>query len=143
MPKAHPRALRIRAVEAYLADPKATFKDIGDRFMVGEASVNRWVQRYRRTGDVAELARSGGHHRKRVTEAHLSFLKDTLLEFPDSTMAELRQGLVEEFGFEVHESTVHHHVRETLGFTRKRGLPGRPRGTGKTSSRSGKHSSKG
>ena len=142
MPKAHPRALRIRVVKAYLADPNATYQSIGERFLVGPASVNRWVQKFRRTKDVAEEPRGVGDRRRLVTDEHLDFMRETLKEFPDSTIAELRKGLKEEFGIELAMSTVHRHLRKSLGLTRKRGLPGRPPGTGKTSSRSGASSSK-
>ncbi len=58
MPKPHPKELRERVVAAYKAG-EGTFKSLGERFMVGEASVNRWVSLARRTGSVAPTPPGG------------------------------------------------------------------------------------
>ncbi|MFT4627120.1 MAG: transposase [Myxococcota bacterium] len=60
MPKAHPKALRSRAVKAYLNNPVASMKHASERFMVGEASVKRWVWKFLATGEVPEKARIRG-----------------------------------------------------------------------------------
>jgi transposase len=51
--------LRIRAVEAHEAG-EGSYATIAARFAVGEASVKRWVWRFRRNGSVEPQPHAGG-----------------------------------------------------------------------------------
>ena len=55
----HPVALRARAVEAHEAG-EGSYATIASRFAVGEASVKRWVWRYRSHGTVEAHPNRGG-----------------------------------------------------------------------------------
>jgi transposase len=55
----HPVALRARAVEAHEAG-EGSYATIASRFAVGEASVKRWVWRYRSHGTVEPHPNRGG-----------------------------------------------------------------------------------
>jgi transposase len=48
----HPVAFRQKVVDAY-ENGEGSYREIGKRFAVGEASVNRWVALERKTGSVA------------------------------------------------------------------------------------------
>lgn len=119
MPNPLPVELRQRVVDAY-NDGEGTYEELAARFQVGRASVNRWLQRAR-AGDLAPKPRPATVPSKRkLTADHLEFLRQTILDIPDSSAPELVQGLVEEFGLVVSEATVKRARRE-LGFTPKRG----------------------
>lgn len=55
----HPVGLRIRAVAAHEAG-EGSYATIATRFAVGEASVKRWVWRFRSRGSVAPYPNRGG-----------------------------------------------------------------------------------
>jgi transposase len=55
----HPIELRVRAVEAHEAG-EGSYATIAARFMIGSASVKRWVRLYRRRGSVEPHPRGGG-----------------------------------------------------------------------------------
>ena len=61
MSNAHPPELRERAVQAHEAG-EGSYATIAARFAVGEASVKRWVWRYRSHGTVEPRPRGGGRH---------------------------------------------------------------------------------
>jgi transposase len=55
----HPVELRVRAVEAHEAG-EGSYATIAARFAVGEASVKRWVWRFRSHGSVESQPNRGG-----------------------------------------------------------------------------------
>lgn len=59
MSEPHPLELRVRAVQAHEAG-EGSYAAIAERFSVGEASVKRWVWRYRRHGTFEPRPRGGG-----------------------------------------------------------------------------------
>jgi transposase len=120
-------------VQAY-EDGAGTFKEVAERFSVGEASVNRWVSLKRRTGSLKPAALGGQRRPGKFTDEGLQFLRDTLDALPGSTLQELCEAYDEEFGIRVHVSTMHEWVRKRLGMTRKRGSASRRNEIGKTSS---------
>lgn len=129
MPAPHPVALRQRVVESYLAG-EGTFREIGERFRVGEASVNRWVNQYRRTGHL-KAKKKPKTGPQLVDEVGEAFLIETLEDIPDSTMVELVAAYLEEFGVKVSLSTMKRTVK-LLGFTRKKGSSAHRRSNGQT-----------
>ena len=91
MPRPHPIELRERVVAAYKSG-EGSFRTLAQRFMVGEASVNRWVSRERRTGSVDASPMGGGHRERKVDEAGQALLRDLIDNNPDCTLRELRRG---------------------------------------------------
>jgi transposase len=69
MSEPHPLELRMRAVEAHESG-EGSYATIAARFAIGEASVKRWVWRYRSHGSVEPRPRSGGVH-SQITAAEL------------------------------------------------------------------------
>ena len=120
MPAPYPMELRERVVAAY-NNKEGGYAELAARFSVGEATVNRWVNRARREGGVAVPRPMGGARNQRVLPEHHAFLLETLKTVPDSTLKELQQGLRETFGLKVSIRTVHYTLRKKLGMTRKRG----------------------
>jgi transposase len=109
--------LRERVVQAY-ENANDSFARIAERFGVGEATVNRWVSRRRRTGCIAPLA-NRGRPQSLVDELGLSLLCTLLGEQPDATRFELAQQYQLERGIALSVATVGRQLRR-LGFTRKK-----------------------
>lgn len=61
MPNPHPVELRRRVVHAYETG-EGSYATIGERFAIGEASVKRWVWRYRDEGSVEPRPKGGGKY---------------------------------------------------------------------------------
>ena len=79
--------LRRRVVQAYLAG-EGTYDEIARRFVVGPASVDRWLNAYRQRGSYAPKPRGGGNPSKIDQEGMLLLIK-LVEERPDVTLAEL------------------------------------------------------
>ena len=122
MPKPHPIELRARVVAAHKAG-EGSFKDLADRFMVGEASVNRWVALERRTGSVAPRPMGGANSPRMVDEVGELLLMDLLDNNSDCTLVELCEAYEDARSIRVSSQTMSTTVRR-LGYTRKRGSSG-------------------
>ena len=119
MPAAHPMALRERVVKAYKAG-EGSFAELGKRFDVGEASVNRWVALERRTGSLAPKPRGGARRERAITAQALEYMVSLVDDEPMWTTTELSEELAEVFGIEVGRHTVGRALK-AAGFTSKRG----------------------
>jgi transposase len=139
MAGAYSMDLRRRVVSAYLAG-EGTYPEIAARFAVGEATAKRWVLRHRRTGSVKADAMGGARHERKIDEVGMEFIRQTLVDVPDSTANELVAAYSEEFGVAVSRSTMQRAIARS-GFTRKRGRSARQRRIGPTSLKPAKRSS--
>ena len=83
MPSPHPLELRQRVVSCYLAG-EGTFSEIGARFVVGEDSVNRWINQLRKTGSLVHKP-MGGARRSRLVDPEGELLIRTELDQTAST----------------------------------------------------------
>ena len=81
--------LRERAARAYLAG-EGTYKEVAERFAIGDASVRRWVRRFRETASLEPSPHAGGRAAK-VSDAELSQLLALVEERPDRTVAQVAQ----------------------------------------------------
>ena len=140
MPRPHPIELRERVVTAYKAG-EGSFKELARRFMVGEASVNRWVSRERKTGSVAPLPMGGWNRERTVDEAGEALLRDLIDNNPDCTLGELCVEYRVARDVEVSTQTMSDAVRR-LEYTRKRGSSAGGRPTAPTWSPRGRPSSR-
>ena len=119
MPGPHAMSLRERVVEAH-RNGEGTYKELAERFKVGEASVSRWLRRARE-GNLAPTSRAVPVPAKRkLTQEALNLLEETLNDIPDSTQGELVRMLAEELGVQVSRPTVGRAIAD-LGYSRKRG----------------------
>ncbi len=138
MPKPHPVELRQRVVDAY-KEGDGSFKELAARFRVGEASVNRWVSRERKTGSVAANLPVRGPRKYKVDEAGEALLRDLLDNNPDCFLRELCAAYQEARGVDVSTQTMSDTLRR-LGYTRKRGASAERRRFGPMWSRRGRTS---
>ena len=120
MPRAYPKELRDRVVEAY-ARNEGTYEDLALRFSVGPATVDRWLARFRKTGSVEPSPMGGARRARKVDPAGEKLLAELLAEVPDSSMDELVDAYRQEFGVSMHKATMARTVSR-MGYTRKRGV---------------------
>ena len=120
MARPYPRELRERVVAAY-ERKDGTYEALAALFMIGPATVDRWVARYRRTGSVEPSPMGGARRARKVDEEGEKFIANTLAEAPDSSMDELVEAYRDEFGTEMHRATMARSVGR-MGYTRKRGV---------------------
>jgi len=94
------RARVISAVEAGLSRRSAA-----KRFGIAASTAIKWVDQWRRTGDVRPR-RQGGDHRSQRIEAHAEEILALIDETPDMTLAELAEHLERAHGLRVSQSAV-------------------------------------
>jgi transposase len=117
MPKPLSMDLRRRVVDAY--DPKTTsYREIAERFSVGEASANRLVNQLRKTGSLAPKPHGGGPEPK-LKEPELVVLRALVDEKSDRTRDELLVLVAERCGIRVSPATMGRALA-ALGLTRKK-----------------------
>lgn len=138
MGRAYPMELRQRVLTAY-DDGEGTFKELAERFAIGEATMNRWVSQMRRRGTLEPMRQGRPPGPVAVSEAGASFIESVLLEIPDTTAPEMVAAYDEEFGIRLSEATMKR-TFSRLGFTRKRGPSGRQQQSGRMLWQKGKPS---
>lgn len=126
-----PEDLRRRVVDAWL-NGEGTYAEVAARFKVSEASVDRWLSRWRTTGSVAPKPMGGSKPRPIVDEVGEAFLRGLLEEQSDSTLVELCAAYLEEYEVVVPAQRMSEVVAR-MGFTQKRGSSARGQLNGKTS----------
>ncbi len=129
--------LRQRIIAAWQGQ-EGTWKELAERFGVGEATVDRLVARFRRTGAVAPDPHGGGQPAL-IPDAQLSVVRQLLDAAPDITIKELAERYRCEVGLRVSRSTMSRTVAR-LGYTRKKRPSSARSATARASKRSGKRS---
>lgn len=84
MAESHPVELRIRVVAAYESG-SGSYPQIAAQFVVGEASVKRWVRLHRRNGEVTPTPKGGGT----PSTITLAQIEVALAKVRDATAGEL------------------------------------------------------
>jgi transposase len=130
--------MRKRVVTAY-EDGEGTLRELGERFGIGEATVNRWVSQSRHRGTLEPKRQGRPPGPVAVSEAGDRFIEGVLQDIPDTTAPEMVAAYAEEFGVTLSASTVKR-AFSRLGYTRKRGSSGRRQPNGRTSWRREKSS---
>ena len=103
MPKSLSNDLRERLVSA--VEGGMTRRGAAQRFGVAASTAIKWVDQWRRTGDVAPRPR-GGDQRSQRMELHADEILALIEETPDITLAELAGHLDEAHGLAVAQSTI-------------------------------------
>lgn len=116
----YPMELRVRVVNAY-NDGEGSYSELAERFAVGEATVNRWLARLRRTGSVEPDPRGGARGTRLITPQGEEYIRDCLASVPSITMAVLTQMYAMEWDVSMSSETMRLAVTR-LGYTRKKGL---------------------
>jgi transposase len=136
MAEPYPVELRERVVKAYEAGD-GSYADVGTLFDIGEASVKRWVSRYRAYGSVAARPKGGGTPSP-IGAAEIDAIVERL---GDPTALEITA----EFNWHrrgrarMHVSSVKRALHR-FGYVVKKNAAGRWRVCGRTSSKSAKRS---
>ena len=84
--KAYSTDLRERAIES-VESGECSIPQAAKRYKVSEASLERWLAKYRKTGNCAPLPRAGGPARKLAAAAVA--IRAAVKAQPDSTLQEL------------------------------------------------------
>ena len=103
MTKSLSKDIRERVVSA--VEGGMTRRSAAKRFGVAPSTAIKWVDRWRRTGDISPRPR-GGDHRSHRIEAHAEEILALIVGTPDSTLAELAEHLEETHGVVVAQSTI-------------------------------------
>ena len=119
MPAPHPKSLRDRIVEAY-NDGEGSYRELGLRFKVGEASVNRWVSLDRKCGDTTPKPMGGARWPRRITPEGEDFLRDVLMREPSLSLPIMSARYQETFDVIVSSRLIGMTLKR-LGFTKKKG----------------------
>ncbi len=82
-----------------------TRRSAAKRFGIAPSTAIKWVDRWRRTGDIGPRPR-GGDHRSHRIEAHAEEILAVIVGTPDTTLAELAEHLEETHGVVVAQSTI-------------------------------------
>jgi transposase len=112
-----PQELRDRVVGAW-KQGKGSVRELAKLFDLGEATVNRWVARYNKTGSTAPLPHAGGQTH-RIPDEILPVLEGLVEENPDLTREEYGELLFRETGVKAAICTVGRALKR-LGYTRKK-----------------------
>ncbi len=95
--------IRERLVSA--VDAGLSRRSAAERFGVAASTAIKWVDQWRRTGDVGPRPQ-GGDHRSHRIEAHAGEILAWVEEAPDITLGELAGHLDAVYGLTVAQSTV-------------------------------------
>ena len=118
MTKSLSNDLRRRLVSA--VETGMTRRSAAQRFGVAASTAIKWVDRWRRTGDVGPRPRGGDHRSQRI-EAHAEEILALIEETPDITLAEMTEHLDEAHGLVVAQSTIWRLLdRRGMTFKKKR-----------------------
>lgn len=119
----HPPALRDRVVQAWLRG-EGTYLELAERFVVGPASVSRWLRALRERGNVAPKPMGGAHRERLIGTDGDAFVKAVFEAVPDSTLDEVAEAYEENFGVAVYPQRISESARRA-GMSRKRGSSAR------------------
>ena len=97
------RDIRGRLVSAVAGG--MTRRSAARRFAVAASTAIKWVDQWRRTGDVGPRPQ-GGDHRSHRLEAHAAEILGMVGETPDITLSELAEHLDEAHGLKAAQSTI-------------------------------------
>lgn len=109
--------LRERVVAAYKAG-RGTYREIAERFGVGEASVDRWLRLARENDDVEPAQHAGGMPAKVPPEKYPELAR-LVAEKPDRTVVELRDEWERREGIDLSRSAMQRALLKA-GFTWKK-----------------------
>ena len=112
--------LRRKVVEAYKRGLSGTYKHTAKMFGIGEASVSRWLQIERETGDVQPKKRKGNNPRK----VDLEWLRQHATDYPDARLIDRAEAWEAQSGIHVHIDTISSSL-QAIGWTYKKNANGK------------------
>lgn len=109
--------LRKRVIAAYDADPSQTQESVSQRFMISQSSVSRILAKHKKKESLVPGRQTG--RRCILSEVELDFLKSTLHEKNDMTLAEQTRELEKQRSIKVSVMTVSRALKR-MKLTRKK-----------------------
>jgi transposase len=127
VPAPLPDALRQRVVDAH-ENGECPYRELAERFGVGEANISRLLRLHRSSGSVKPRLMGGNHRASTINASGERFVRSAIEEVPNSNVVELSEAHVKAFGAKVYGQRCSVAVRR-LGLTSKtgssvQGLPG-------------------
>jgi transposase len=101
VPAPLPDALRQRVVDAH-ENGECSYRELAERFGVGEASISRWLRLHRSSGSVKPRPMGGNHRAPTIDAAGERFVRAAIEEVPNSNVVELGEARVKVFGAKVY-----------------------------------------
>lgn len=95
--------IRKRLVSA--VDGGMTRRSAAKRFGIAASTAIKWVEQWRRTGDIGPRPQ-GGDHRSHRLEGHAAEILELIDEKPDITLAEIAEHLDQVHGLKAAQSSV-------------------------------------
>ena len=120
MPAPHPLELRKRVIKAWEKDEE-TFQELADRFLIGVATVERWVTLKRNTGSVKAKPMGGSRRPFIVDKEGESIITEILDNNPEITLSVVCELYFAKQKVVVSQQTMSDTVRR-LGYTKKKEL---------------------
>ena len=110
--------LRERVIKSY-QNNQWTYKQISNIYHIGQATVTRWLRRYREEGNLQTKYNHNGRKRK-YTESDVALIKTWYAKEADLTLEEGTRRYNKKSITSISVQTFGRIVRENLGLTRKK-----------------------
>ena len=121
--KAYSTDLRERAIES-VESGECNIPQAAKRYKVSEASLERWLAKYRKTGNCAPLPHAGGPTRKLATAE--ATIRAAVKAQPDATLQELCEMVEKKTGIQSDPGMMYRElVRLKLPRKKSRSMPAR------------------
>lgn len=120
MPGPYSVELRARVIAAYQND-EGSVATLAERFMVGTASIDRWLKKLRETQSFMPSPMGGARRPYKVQGEGAQAVCDLLDSIPDATLMDACEVHFRVTQIEVPQQTMSLAVRR-LGYTKKRGF---------------------
>jgi transposase len=117
--RSYPEVFRRNVVDAYESG-EGSYREIGERFCVGEASVNRWVALERYTGSVSAKVQGRPLGATKTTPEVVSLVLSLVEDEASVTSSEIARTVEQETGIALCQQTICK-VLKRNGYSSKRG----------------------
>ena len=117
MPGALSMDLRERVLAAHRTEG-SSYPSLAARFGIGVATVNRWMNRFAKTGSVAP-SRHGGGPESRVPDGRLEEFRQLVGKHSDATLLHLAELASQQFGVSMSPAAISRTLKRA-GITRKK-----------------------
>jgi transposase len=122
-----PDELRKRVITEY-HNGEGSIRALAVRFDVQRTTISEWLALERETGSLSPRPMGGARTERKVNSEGEEFLKEVLVEVPDSTLPELTEAYEDVFGVEMDKTTMGRTLRR-MGYTKKKRRRGHLRST--------------
>jgi transposase len=118
MASAYSLDFREKVVGAYRRG-EGSYRKLAQRFCIGEATVKRWVSRWKKTGSLEPGVRGGLRRPRLIDSKGEKFITQRLRAVPDHTLLELCIAYEAKFGVRPSTTTMSKTLKR-MGYTKKK-----------------------